>query len=394
MATSLGELVIGITATTKGLTAAANKTRSILRDLGRSVTSLPALLTGAATGGAVVGLAKIADEYAVLGAQLEYVSGSAAAAGEIQETLYQISKETGTSVKDNANSFVKLMQAQKLTGLTTEQNLAAIKTLNTLMVQTGTSGDEASRAMRQLSQALTRGKLMGDEFVSLAENAPGLLTAMGEAMGIPREQLKEMSTAGELTSERMGQALIQMTQDAQTFGTELPDTFQRGFNSVVLALERAWDAVNDDTGIMGMWMDAMGDLTAYVEQNTGAIINWFSEGFAVIIANKDKILSTFQSIGGAIMWIAQVVAQAIEGFRTFAEYFSANWGVAQAALDLHGQEQFINNMLQEEGTADEYNAIDPRAGSGATIINNNYNPVTRQEIENITNTQLTNEARY
>lgn len=389
---NLGDIVIKITGTTKGLQTASRKAQNILSSLGKSATSLPALLTGAGAAGVGVGLAKVADSYSTMASQLEYVTGSAAEAEEVQNALYEISKQTGTSMEDNANSFVKLAQAQKLTGLTTEQNLDAIKTINTLMIQTGTSGQQASSAMLQLSQALTSGKLAGDEFRSVAENAPGLLNAMGEAMGIPREQLKEMSAAGELTSERLGQAFLQMSLDAQTFGTELPETYQRGFNMIVLALERLWDMINDDTGFIGMWMDAMENLTLYIEENSGAIVEWFKTGLATVVENKDKILQTFQSIGSAVLWVSDIIVKAIEGFRTFYEYFTANWGVAQEALALNGQEQFINNILQEEGLQEEYDALD-NGGSGTTIINNNYNPVTRQEISDITNQQIINEAR-
>lgn len=388
---NLGNLVIGITATTKGLQAASRKTQSILSGLGRTATSLPAILTGAGVAGGALGLARVADEYAVLGAQLEYVTGSAKEAEKIQERLYTVSKKTGTQVTDNANSFVKLTQAQKLTKLTTEQNLQAIETINSLMIKTGTSGAQASAAMLQLSQALTSGKLAGDEFRSLAENAPGFLNALAEAMGMPREELKQLAKEGEITSERMGQAFIKLAEDGQSMATDLPGTFARGWNQVVLALERAWDKVNDENGFIGLWMDATTRLTEHIETNTDAIVEWFERGFKSILDNKDNIVFAIEAIGNAIKFVYDWTMKAIEGYRSLMASFNASQEVLQERNNLSNQQAFIDNIVKEEGLEDEYNAIENT--SRASIVNNFNQNVSRSDVEAITNQQLALGAR-
>ncbi|HBH0608586.1 TPA: tape measure protein, partial [Clostridioides difficile] len=53
--------------------------------------------------------------------------------------------------------------------------------MNKAFVIGGTSANEASAAMYQLTQAMGAGKLQGDEFRSIMENAPLLATKIADA---------------------------------------------------------------------------------------------------------------------------------------------------------------------------------------------------------------------
>jgi len=55
--------------------------------------------------------------------------------------------------------------------------------------------------MYQLVQALGSGRLQGDEFRSIIENAPMIAKAVADSLGVPLGALKELSTAGALTSD-------------------------------------------------------------------------------------------------------------------------------------------------------------------------------------------------
>lgn len=276
------ELVVTIDA--KGAVLGAKRVKNSLEGIDRKAKSttniinpMNAAIGAIGSAAALVGISRITDSYQVLALQLEYATGSTEGAASAQKKLYDISKQTGTSIDENANAFVKLQQAQKLTKLSSDDNFKVIKALNTLMIQTGTSGQQASAAMLQLSQALTSGQLSGDEFKSMAENAPGVLNMMAEAMKIPREELKAMAADGELTSQRLGKALLDIANNAETGLKPLPNTVGKAWNQVVLAFENAWDRINDDTGIMGMVADGIAWLADWIEAKTPALVEWVSK---------------------------------------------------------------------------------------------------------------------
>ena len=66
---------------------------------------------------------------------------------------------------------------------------------------------EASAAFTQLSQALGSGALRGDEFRSIAEQAPLVLQAISDETGIAAGDLKEYAAQGLLTSDIVIKAL-------------------------------------------------------------------------------------------------------------------------------------------------------------------------------------------
>ncbi len=309
----LGKLSIAITATTKGLDKAAAKAKKALKSIGSAANSLGGVLGIAGTGAAALGLVRVADAYSVMGSQLEYVTGSAEKAEHVQSQLYEISKQTGTNMKENADSFTKLTQAQEQTGLTTEQNLKVIGTLNALMIKTGTSGSQASAAMLQLSQALTSGKLAGDEFRSMSENAPGLLNALGEAMQIPRDQLKQMASDGELTSERLAQAFLDIAESGAVAFEDLPETASKGWNAVVLAFEQAWDKINDKTGIMKSLHDMLLEVGNWLEENTERFVEWAEQiktisGFEVSMTGSlNSMADSFGTLLGAVTPVVNIL---------------------------------------------------------------------------------------
>ena len=52
-------------------------------------------------------------------------------------------------------------------------------------------------AMLQLTQGLASGQLQGDEFRSIAENAPMIENIIAKSMGVSRGELKELASEGQ-----------------------------------------------------------------------------------------------------------------------------------------------------------------------------------------------------
>src|SRR5690606_35739024 len=65
----------------------------------------------------------------------------------------------------------------------------------------GASAMEQSAGMYQLTQAMAAGRLQGDEFRSIMENAPMLAQAIADFTGKSKGELKEMSAEGTITAD-------------------------------------------------------------------------------------------------------------------------------------------------------------------------------------------------
>lgn len=102
---------------------------------------------------------------------------------------------------------------------------------NVIAKQSGIAGAEAAGVFFQLSQALGKGKLNGDEFVSVSERMPGLLDAIAQTTGRSRGELSQMAQQGEITSEVLYKALSGSAAAAGDLNAKLTDQ-QKAFNAL------------------------------------------------------------------------------------------------------------------------------------------------------------------
>lgn len=312
---------------TRALDSIVQKGRGLLNSV---FTPLNAAIGALGGGAAVVGLSKTADEFTVMANRLEYLTGSAYDASVAEEELYRISKLTGTSMADNADTFTKLALASEMTGLSTQDNLKVLGSLNALMLKTGTSGVQASAAMLQLSQALASGRLQGDEFRSMAENAPGVLTEMARAIGVSRGELREMSRRGEITSEVMAKAFMDIADSAKgSMEDDMPETVQQGWNAVVLAFKKAWDYINDETGIMGDFRAMLFRIAGWIEENTPAFAEWFQDMKIIMEQNwpfiEDIFIGLVNKLGEWLKALAGSGPTIANWFTMMMQYANTMW---------------------------------------------------------------------
>jgi len=84
---------------------------------------------------------------------------------------------------------------------------------NTAARLSGSSAVEAAGAFRQLAQALGSGTLRGDEFNSIAEQVPSILTAISKETGIAQGKLRDYAADGMITAEVMIRALKRIEKE-------------------------------------------------------------------------------------------------------------------------------------------------------------------------------------
>ena len=99
-------------------------------------------------------------------------------------------------------------------GLTLQEIESTFVGFNTAARLSGATASESAGAFLQLSQALGSGVLRGEEFNSISEQAPLVLSAIAEVMDEPVGALKDLAKEGQITSDIVLKAL----QDIETKG--------------------------------------------------------------------------------------------------------------------------------------------------------------------------------
>jgi tape measure domain-containing protein len=113
---------------------------------------------------------------------------------------------------------------------------------NAIAKQSGIAGADAAGVFFQLSQALGKGKLNGDEFVSVSERMPQLLDAIAQATGRSRGELSKMAQDGEITSEVLYKALSGSAAAAGDLNGKLTEQ-QKAFNALSQVSDRLLNSI-------------------------------------------------------------------------------------------------------------------------------------------------------
>lgn len=144
---------------------------------------------------------QMADSVTILRNRLELATGSAAAAERAFGQLYQAAQTSRTSVTELGSVYATMARA----GV---QNVAVVQAIGNAMAVSGGSAESMRAALVQLGQGMSSGVLRGEELNSIMEQAPRLAQAMADGLGVPIGQLRRLGQEGELTSERIVEALM------------------------------------------------------------------------------------------------------------------------------------------------------------------------------------------
>lgn len=167
----------------------------------------------------------VSDNISQTTARLNMINDGKQTTDQLQQAIFQSAKNSRAGFLDTANVVSKL-------GLLAPQafnsNMETVK-FSELMAKSfkvgGASTSEQTSGMYQLTQAMASGKLQGDEFRSIMENAPLLAQAISKYTGKSIGDLKEMSKDGLITSDVIKNAVFAMSDEINTKFNSIPMTF-------------------------------------------------------------------------------------------------------------------------------------------------------------------------
>ena len=123
-------------------------------------------------------------------------------------------QKLGISQTEAAQGFVAAYNALRPLGI----QLETINQIQTAFIASsrlsGASAETAAAGWRQLVQALGKGRLNGDELVSVMENAPAVAQAIAKELGVSVGKLKELGEEGSLTADKIVAALLKLRDPA------------------------------------------------------------------------------------------------------------------------------------------------------------------------------------
>jgi len=185
------------------LSKSGDKATKAAKDTSALSTQLKTLAAAYVGFAGVSKLGQTIDDYTRFTAQLKNATSSQKDFAAAYENSLVIAQKAQVEISAVAGTYARLVRATENLGASQQQVSNITESISLALKVSGASAQESAGAMLQLSQAFGAGALMGEEFRSVAENAPLLLKALSKQLGVAVGDLKKMAADGELTADRL-----------------------------------------------------------------------------------------------------------------------------------------------------------------------------------------------
>lgn len=238
------------------------------------------LSIAAMVAGAIKGM-DIADEYTNTAARLNLINDGLQTQAELQDKIFAAANRSRGVYSDMAGAVSKMGLLAGDAFTSNDELIAFTELVQKGFKVGGASQSEQSSAMLQLTQAMSAGKLQGDEFRSIMENAPMIADAIAKYTGKSKGELKELSSQGLITSDIIKNAMFMAADDINTKFEAMPMNFGDIWNRIKNGALKAFDKV----------------IT-----KVNNLIN--TDKFQSII---DKLIGSFNLLAGGASWLIDVI---------------------------------------------------------------------------------------
>lgn len=261
--------------------------------------------------------AQTADQLTSVRARINLINDGAQTTAEIMDKVFDAAQRSRGSYVDMADSVAKLNMLAKDAFSSNDEAIMFVEQLNKQFKVSGASIEESSAAMYQLTQAMAAGKLQGDEFHSIMENAPMLAQSIAQEMGLTVGQLKDMSSQGLITADIIKEALFNSAEETNAKFAEIPMTFAEMGQSIQNEMLLAFQPVLEQLSAIPQ----NGDFQAFV-QGVGVAIRAMA---ATASASIGIISASFNGLKTIVTVISQTI-------RSFTSLFITSMPRVSAAV--------------------------------------------------------------
>lgn len=297
-----------------GMSQKARKADNSLKCLIGTVASFAAIKKGI----------DITDSYINTNARLGMITSNPEEQVALQADVFAAAKRSRGDYVEMANATAKMRMLAGDSFTSNQEALGFTELLNKSLKVSGAGKAEQSSAFLQLTQAMSAGKLQGDEFRSVMENAPMVANAIADYMGKSKGELKELSSQGLITADIIKNAMF-----------EAADDINGKFDSMPMTFADVWIDIKN-TG-----MQAFGGIMTRVNEMLNsdmgqAVINNLTGAIFMAAGAADLLLDGLEFIGQHMDIIAPIAWGLVAAFTAYNVVLGITKGLDMAAAAAKG----------------------------------------------------------
>ena len=257
---------------------------------------------------------------------------------ELSKAAGEASERFGVSQTTANKAIAQVYARLRPVGVTLKDIVSTYNGFNTAARISGSTAEESSNAFTQLAQALGSGALRGDEFNSISEQVPGVLTAISKETGIAQGSLRAFAAEGGITADIVIRALKRIEtegasqlEDALKGPAQAIKDFQNATEEVQVALSQ--DVVpqlaDSFRGLAELILNLKGPIE-FIGQVTANTLNQINS--LIVAATSPGAVSARRDIEGGLLPLN--VQGAVELFKGTGPQGKGFKGLQEESLEL------------------------------------------------------------
>lgn len=253
----------------------------------------------------VTGLVGMSDTLTQTTARLNLMNDGLQSTADLQEMIYQSALRARGAYADTAAAVSKMGLLAPDAFASNEETIAFVEQLNKQFKIAGTSQEGQAAAMLQLTQAMGAGVLRGEELNSVFEQAPTIIQAINDYLGITTGELRDMAAEGQITAEIVKNAMFAAADETNERFESIPmtwaDVWTQATSIATMALQPLLTGIN--------WVANNLDIIAPLVLATATAFALFAvaANWTNLCASATNALATAQRILNAVMALNPVV---------------------------------------------------------------------------------------
>lgn len=239
-----------------------------------------------ATLGSAVSVSHIiatADQMQNLASQIRLATSSTEQFHAVQTKLRAIANEQRSSFDAVVDLYSNSQRSLSALGKSQQDVINFTRNMTMAMNVGGRSAQAQAAALTQLGQALASGALRGDEFNSVAEQAPILMDLIAKEMGVTSNAIRELAKDGKITADVVYNAVAKATDSLSAMSAKMLTTVSQAMQ----VIKNEYNYLIDD--IMNQ--------NSMMSQNIANAALWAAEHFRTLVSAGAMV--------GAV-WLANV----------------------------------------------------------------------------------------
>ena len=273
-------------------------------------------------------MANISDSLTTTATRLGLINDGSQSNNELLDMVMSASKRGRMYMPDFAANVSKLGLLAPNAFSSNKELVRFSELMSKSFKVSGASTQERTAGMYQLTQAMASGRLQGDEFRSIMENAPMLAKAVADYMGLPMGKLKDLAKQGAITANVIKNALFAKGKDIETMFRKMPKTFSDAWITVKNSAIKAFEPI----------IGRLSQVSKYIVDNEQIVINFFNAVSSAVLKACNVLDTLWGNLKKAFDFVMEnwsVVTMLLSIAAAFwvVELAVKAWAAAQLILD-------------------------------------------------------------